>query len=842
MDKTQLVATVKSLFEMTGHRVQTSVRINHREIDVVAEERTGLVRKTILIECADYAGTVGVDKLQPDLLKLNSARQTLDARAIVMHVAARGYSQDAKGYALEHGIPLETPDSLELKLVNFEPYVQAVSKEDLRPILMREYQPTKIHPDGKPHDARPALTYLEEWLSGGGRWLTILGDYGVGKSWTLRRLLYRLMERYEDNPLVEPLPFFISLQRFTKAFDFQNLILKTFEQYRLVGTSYTAFEYLARRGRILFLLDSFDEMAQSLGRDILRENLKELLGVVSLGCRAIMTSRPTYFESRAERLVVVEKDGQIHWHPLDRQSFDHHSSVARAIQDRLGQSQFARLNDLTTTQRKALFKVVLADKPSALDRLNQLYSRFQELESISQRAVIARLLTTVAETLATNTKTVTIDGYDLIPADLQKLNQSKIFESVVYNLLHRDLNIGSLNASDRLKFLRSLAVLIQRRNRDLFATPEEIRNLVERLFRDYFRRTDAPQQMIENYYRTCRRHSGLTTEGQFRDTSGHIDIPVDENDNESNIGFSHNSLREYLVADALTDFITRGTDYPDLSEISTTDVIGDFVVDISTYQPELLAGVRDALSNSTDPKMRQILFKLALRFIHRDASNVSLLLGDVPAIDRLDLSRADMSGLALRGASFRESELFETDMRKSDLRATRFEQAIIYRVLLDGALVTDADFTRCELDSIYVMDDLEANTSRVLAGREARQWLFTKGAKVHPTSDLNTLLGLPWYEAAREVTRTLERRLAGTHQDASLSKGTKSTHRVFAREFVNFLVKTNVLRRLKKSDSGPGYIVKVADDKRGLISDFSQKGIIDTSLKPFFDRYLNKKE
>ena len=55
MDKTSLVKAVANLFELTGHRVQTSVKINHREIDVVAEELNTLLRKTVLIECADYS-------------------------------------------------------------------------------------------------------------------------------------------------------------------------------------------------------------------------------------------------------------------------------------------------------------------------------------------------------------------------------------------------------------------------------------------------------------------------------------------------------------------------------------------------------------------------------------------------------------------------------------------------------------------------------------------------------------------------------------------------------------------------------------------------------------------
>jgi hypothetical protein len=140
--------------------------------------------------------------------------------------------------------------------------------------------------------------------------------------------------------------------------------------------------------------------------------------------------------------------------------------------------------------------------------------------------------------------------------------------------------------------------------------------------------------------------------------------------------------------------------------------------------------------------------------------------------------------------------------------------------------------------SIYVMDNFDTRTSGVNAGQAARQWLFTRGAKVYPTDDLNPLLGQPWYEAAREVTRTLERRIAGTHQDVSLSKGTHSAHRGFARDFVDFLVQREILRRVGKSRTGPGHVVKVNPKFRSVISDFSVRGVVAPELEPFFYQHL----
>ena len=545
MDKTRLVSTVANLFQLTGHRVSTSVKINHREIDVVAEELNTLLRKTILIECADYSTPVGVDKLQTDLLKLRSAQETMRDRAVVMHVSAVGYSPEASGYALEQGIAISTVDQLVARLVNFDRYLEAVQHEQIRAVIETEYQPTKIHFEGHPREAVPAPEFLDSWLSGKHPWLTLIGDYGVGKSWALRKFLYSLIGGYATDPTKGPLPLFVPLQRFTKAFDFQNLILRTFQLYGLSGVHYEAFEYLARQGRVVFLFDSFDEMAQSLSRETLRENLKELLAGAK-GCRAVMTSRPTYFESRAERLTLVERNGISEWHRLDVQDLEQRSATSRALTQSLATAQFARLNDLTLPQRKKLFSIVLRDNPVARKQLDGLFTRFQELETISQRAVIARLLTTVAETLAMGSEAKTIDGQPLIPDELKHLNQAKIFEIVVYNLLQRDSNVGLLSASERLGFLRQFAVFLQRADEEFFSGPETVRGLVARVFSSQLRRSDTPQQQLENYTRTCRRHSGLTTEAQFLDTSGNIDTPVDEQDTDSRVGFSHNSLRVVL--------------------------------------------------------------------------------------------------------------------------------------------------------------------------------------------------------------------------------------------------------------------------------------------------------
>lgn len=840
MDKTELTNQVAHLFRISGYRVDTSIRLNHREIDIRAESTQGLIRQIILAECADYKNPVGIKKLQEDVTKLRSARETMQQNVLLMHVSRYGYSPDASGYAVERGISTYSFTTLTHQLVNFDAYIEAVENDRAKETILSEYQPTKINYDGKPmRHAKPAIDFITEWMAGPSRWLTILGDYGVGKSWMLKRFLYFGIEKYRQNPESFPLPFFVPLQRFTKSFDYRNLILGAFQYHGLAGVTYDAFEHLASAGRILFLFDSFDEMAQHLHRDTIRENLKELLVGMSGRSRAIMTSRPTYFESRAERLIAVEDAGSLTWHPLDRSAAERKVALSSFLSRSLETSQFARLMDLSASQRRTLFAVVLGAGSKSYKTLIGLLGRFEELGSISQRAVIARLLTTVAETLASGDAARTVEGYPLIPDDLQVLNQGKIFEIVVHNLLYRDEQIGSLSAGDRYLFLKSFAVYLQQFGQDAFARPDEIRAIVQHVLSDKLKRADARQQLLEQYYRTCRRHSGLTTESQFQDNTGRLDLPVEDSDTTARVGFSHNSLREYLVADAFSDFLMRGSSFESLGTVSITEAVIGFFVDLTFYVPGLADRLAQVYVDCADSNLRETLFRLLFGLVNSSVKDSIHYLGSPARITHLDLSGIDFSGFPLRDANFEGSIMPDTDFRNANLARACFDDSVLDGTMFDQANIESADFTNADIQSIFVFDEYNSRTSSMLTGKDARQWLFSHGARVFEWVDLNPLLGKPWYEAAREVTKTLERKIAGTHQDIALSKGTHLEYRGFAEDFVKHLRNSGVLEDLKKNRSG-AMVVRVASDHREVIRRFNEDGDIDFVLQTFFDRFLDK--
>jgi len=832
MDKTELVKNVAEIFRINGHSVETDVEINFRRIDVVAKEIQGLFPKTILIECAEYKKNVDIGKAQDDVNKLNAAREKLGAGCFCAHVSLSGYSPQASGYLSSNSISFSTYANLIARMINFSPYIDSVESDGLRPIILKEYQETTIYFDAKQKETtKKSMKFIDDWIKESTTgWLTILGDYGVGKSWTLKKVLFSLSEKYKSDPENAVLPFFIPLQSFSKSFDYENLIVRTLSKYGLSGVHFGAFQFLSTQGRILFLLDSFDEMAQKLSRNVIRENLLAILEGVQGGSKVIMTSRPNYFENRAERIQMIDWVGGAASHRIDVDIFEKHRMTAAMVAQKLTRTDFARLTDLTAAQCMKLFDIALEGNDIALNTLKGLFRRFQNLGNIAQRAVIARLLVTVAETLAAGE--VSDSGFDLIPTNVKDLNSGKIFEIVIYNLIHRDIGIGDLPASIRLRFLRTLAVFLQMKTSSQAASPSEVRAIVLRSTADIIAQSGGADLQLEEYYRVCRRHAGLTTLGQFEDTSGRIDLPVDIDDVDSPILFSHNSLREYLVADSIADWVENDGEY-DFMQIGITNEICSFFWDIVEFRPALQAKI-SSVYHSASGAQREILFRIIYYAIKNKNVKFIKYLGVPAVVSDVDIGEISFAGLQLDDAAITGCLSENTDFRNSILNGANFSRTDIAGSFFDGAKIVNADFRAAHIHSIYVNDKFGIGTSGLLRNKEARQWLFSNGALVHPVDDLNPLLGRPWYEAAREVVRTVLSKPNGTHQEASLAKGTDLNLRSFASDFVDHLVRKNVLRRVFKSNQSTGWVVKLNMKYIGELENFIRAGIISDVLNQFF--------
>lgn len=168
---------------------------------------------------------------------------------------------------------------------------------------------------------------IDEWLAARDKMhVSLLGEFGSGKTWFCRHYAYRRLEMYLANPARERLPLLITLRNFTKAATAKELITHAIvDQYQLsfVGDPYDIFDELNRRGKILLILDGFDEMARKVDKQVMVDNFWELAELVDDNSKVILTSRTEYFRwaKEAESLLGGEELGR-HLATLQPPKFD----------------------------------------------------------------------------------------------------------------------------------------------------------------------------------------------------------------------------------------------------------------------------------------------------------------------------------------------------------------------------------------------------------------------------------------------------------------------------------------------------------------------------------------
>jgi uncharacterized protein YjbI with pentapeptide repeats/molybdopterin-guanine dinucleotide biosynthesis protein len=167
------------------------------------------------------------------------------------------------------------------------------------------------------HDPRGSLdAYIDQWLTERGKMhISLLGEFGAGKTWFCRHYAHRQLARFLKDPANERLPLLITLRMFAKAMTAQQLINDALlEQYKLpfVGSAYEVFQEMNRRGKLLLILDSFDEMARQVDYQTVVDNFWELARLVEEGSKVILTSRTEYFRwaEESEKILAGEEFGR----------------------------------------------------------------------------------------------------------------------------------------------------------------------------------------------------------------------------------------------------------------------------------------------------------------------------------------------------------------------------------------------------------------------------------------------------------------------------------------------------------------------------------------------------
>lgn len=534
MTPEQLQAAVEELFRLNNYDVSGPLQVRGASVDIKAVPRGDLFARPIYVEVT--VERVNTAKFGKDLTKLGPCREESPGCDFLI-ISPAGFTQEVLERAPASGVTCLSYDELFGRFQRFSSYERLVLTEGQLAEELIRLEEVYEEPNFEESSGRyePATTQLIEQLQReSGEWLIVVGEYGTGKTALTKIVLRRLMQAHKEDPR-ERIPVRIELRDFTRQFDSTALLHRFLDQNGLGHVPVEFFFSLIRKGRVVLLLDGYDEMAQYMHLLERRVCLEALADLGREGAVGVLTSRPNYF-SEAEELNVLETL----YTTLGGAGVDQDVLTSELALDELLQRQFLdrrekRLQDLDLDQTRALVERRLKEHPeraSVVLGLLQKVSRPTEdgRRSLSGKPVIISYLVELADSLAN----------DESPGADAELSEFDCFKLIIDRLMLRDkLRAPMLGTEERRSFLRELAVLLSGSTTANCSEAQFIKLISNVFDRRLMRLPPAEREADRQRLFADLRSSATLTRVSVAGEEGWR--------------FSHNSLREYLVVEYLLD-------------------------------------------------------------------------------------------------------------------------------------------------------------------------------------------------------------------------------------------------------------------------------------------------
>jgi hypothetical protein len=265
-------------------------------------------------------GTARDDTAFRDRLERLRATPAPGIETLVIADAAR---DDARDAARTAGIALRTIAELEDQLVDLRACADAVRRAFEDSELSRVYvAPRVVTSDGQTVDG---LEHAMSWVAGAGsRLLLVRGASGAGKTGFLRRLAYELALRAEADATA-PTPILIELRQAAAGATLETLLQQQLRAAIGWHGNPEAILYLLHAGRVILVLDGFDEAAVSS-----REGADEQLRMLTRP-----TEHPGMTASANRMIAACRADTRLEAPAIDLAPFDD-EQVKRYFDNKLG--------------------------------------------------------------------------------------------------------------------------------------------------------------------------------------------------------------------------------------------------------------------------------------------------------------------------------------------------------------------------------------------------------------------------------------------------------------------------------------------------------------------------
>lgn len=294
----ELVNEVKIWLGALGYELTEYKQTDDSCYEMIVTISSGTIYQKVLVCCVD--GEITYD----EVLRIDNKLDRKIPQAWI--ISEKRISKRAKSYCdYESNIQLfNLAELLRTKIWNN--YIENINKLIDSTSIPKLYVDTfcckkEVTEDESINESKEGslLRYIDDWLVERGKvHISLLGDFGSGKTWFCRYYTHVQLSRYINNPINERFPLLITLRDFVKSSTMQQLINDALlEQYKLpfLGGAFNIFNEMNKSGKLLLIFDGFDEMARKSDYQTVVDNFWNLAELVNEKSKIILTSRTEYF-------------------------------------------------------------------------------------------------------------------------------------------------------------------------------------------------------------------------------------------------------------------------------------------------------------------------------------------------------------------------------------------------------------------------------------------------------------------------------------------------------------------------------------------------------------------
>lgn len=494
---------------------------------------------------------------------------------------------------------------------------------------------------------RKAIDYIDEWLTrtrigekgeGDTSLLVVLAPAGHGKTCLAHHLARQLARKHlEDSS--QPIPFLMPLHLHRHVREFREFVLDYLEANQIHGITSPAFAYLVNIGRVVPILDGFDELAEMGGPRVARKTLQSLLREFSEDSHTVLTSRQSLFRHRGD----IDAD-----------------------EETADQFRIVELDSLNESERRSFF-LKRGVHPSRIKIHESMVESVSYDEDVPGNPLMLKLVVDAAR------------GRDI--TDLSAMSGARLLQYCIEKICDRELTRQpqTLSVEQQIELMSFLADVMFEENAYIL---ESYDRWLELLAEDLLPAGLTEEQQADHMDKLMEmlRHHALL---QFETSHAYM--------GRDGISFVHPIFRDYLIARAVSGAVIRN-DIDSLRVLirrALPESTKDYLADMAN-----LAKMTGLVSSM--PGIRE--FRTVLELLLRRCDRVSLDdierrtetfaegLGTVRSIVNQDLSGIEFRSLRLEAISFEGTNLSDARFQDCQFIDCNFSRSLLFSARFFGCV------------------------------------------------------------------------------------------------------------------------------------------------------------